>query len=175
MNSDRPRGTPSSAVWPSQRRVPTARTALCSVAVALLGILAGCGQTGPKESSAPSQPADIALRYATDIYSMHAQEAGSLVLPASRNDFQVLANLMGAHDLSEHGLRVGATTITGNSAVVVILGSICTAPRGTTSSAETPTCVSNSDPRSSDPGFHVSLTKTSEGRWFVYFPTPKSG
>lgn len=145
-----------------------------AVVVAII-VTAGCAS---RSTVVPrSDPADVAVRFATDLYSADPNRARSLVAATARGEFQVIVNASAGRRLSSTGLQAGEVAKIGNSAIVTVLGTICGMSAEATRSSGTAansTCVSNSDRGSTDPRFRVSLMKASTGGWVVYFPAPPS-
>jgi hypothetical protein len=141
--------------------------------VAVMTGLVGCEGSVP--SSVPSStPAAVAVAYTNDLFSNRLADAMAMVLPSSQGDFKLMETLVSQQSGSAHGLVAGATRTSGNSAVVVLLGTICMSGSdvspGRSAAPGGARCLSNADPGSTNPGFKVSLQKASDGKWYVYFP-----
>ncbi|WP_146259313.1 hypothetical protein [Streptomyces tateyamensis] len=81
--------------------------------------------------------------------------------------------LMAQHSLSAHDLAAGSVEVTGDKAVVILTGSICSAD-ATAPGTAGPRCLTNTDQNSTNPGFKVTLEQLSDGKWYVYFPAKSS-
>lgn len=137
-------------------------------------VLLGGWATGCRSPKVPvSAPGAVAVAYTSDIFSGNLNEAAALVLPSYRSEFRVLQTIMATNTGSATNLAPGDTTFSGNTAVVVVTGTICgNSPSATPSASPAPRCLTNSDPNSSNPGFRVALEKSANNQWFIYFPLP---
>lgn len=118
-------------------------------------------------------PGTVAVRYTTALFGGHFAQAGALVAADSRNALKVVE--LGLHSASvrARGIRAGATTVTGDQATVVLLGTLCsshTDGRPSRSSGED--CITNRDRQSGNPIFHVDLARGAAGDWQVAYRMP---
>jgi len=158
-------------------------------AASAIGVLtffaAGCSAT-PKasvttpgaSSNAPS-PGSVALAYASDIFTHRLSEAAELMVPTDEGVFASLEPIMASNAASATGLAIGSTLVSGDTAVVVLVGTLCSGPPPTpvpvNSASGGMKCVANTDPHGTDPAFIVHLEEVSGGGWYVYFPVPTPG
>lgn len=120
-----------------------------------------------------SAPGPVAVAYTRDIFLGKLTEAATMVLPSYRSEFRVLQTVMATNTGSVTNLAAGDATFSGNTAMVVLTGTICeNTPGATPSASPVPRCLTNSDPNSSNPGFRVALEKSAKNQWFIYFPLP---
>lgn len=151
--------------------------AAACLAATIVGSAAGCGrQPNTATSSVAKQELGVlAVSYTRDVFSKHASAAAELVEPASRSQFQVLADIISQQHVSERNLAVGSVEADVNSAVVVITGTLCSSSSGTTASNPGESgCITNADRNSTSPIFRVSLERSARGTWYVYFPAPSA-
>ena len=142
-----------------------------AAAIALAAATAACGAASARTATAPAVPGAVAVSYTADLFTHRLAAATALVLPASRSEFRVLADLVATRPPgSVRRLAAGSVSITGDTAVVTLTGTICEGSSGGSPSAGTPRCLAETNPHTSNPGFQVKLTKAANGEWYVYFP-----
>jgi hypothetical protein len=142
-----------------------AATAACGSAS---GAASPVGTASPVSATVPAPPGAVAVTYVTDLFTHRLAAATKLVLPAGRSEFRVYADIIATRPLgSVRGLTAGSVSITGNTAVVNLTGTICVASSGSSSSAGTPDCQTQTDPHAGNPAFQVGLTKAADGDWYV--------
>jgi hypothetical protein len=166
----RPQTGAALGTWSERSLGVNGRNRRAIIATWLCVALAGCSSASrPNETDAPAR---VAVKYVTTLFSSSPQEAGNLVLPASRSDFSAITGLIGHNVVSASGIKAGTTMVTGTTATVVFTGTICSATRvAAAANTEPNTCSSNADPNSDNPAFRVALRKASNGDWYVYFPS----
>lgn len=151
-------------------------SAVLCLLISVAAVISGCDSSAPATNADASSttPAAIAVAYANDLFSNRVSQATAMVSPDSQSDFRTVASIISQRPVSAHGLTAGTTKITGNTAVVVLVGTICRggtqAGSGTTPPSTSANCLSNSDPNLGNRGFMVSLKKATNGKWYVYFP-----
>ena len=170
----------------------------CRVAVVAVSLLAlaGCSRGDARDGGPPdpSSPGGIAVAYVNAVTDGDYARAVTFVSPPERN---VLEAITAGNPPSgdARNIAVGSESISGDSAIVVLTGTICTAAvatgPGSTGSGGVPSssppteasadstdppsrdnvrCFTNTDPRSMDPVFRVSLTRDATAdRWFITF------
>lgn len=156
------------------------RWLMATFAVGLVMALAGCGgkETHDAGDSATDAGA-VALRYSQALFAGRFSEASRYVAPSSKDAISVLTAGLGHGSVSSRNLAIGSTQVTGESAVAILTGSICSS-FGTTSltskSSPSQQCVTNTDVHTDNPAFAVQLTRQPSGRWLVSFSrAPSAG
>jgi len=106
----------------------------------------------------------VALSYVSHGFD---DEAARLVAPESKEAFAYIkAAIPPGLRTTTKSLEAGAVTVSGSHATAVFKGTLCRTETG-----QPKQCVSNKDPRSTNPIFSVDLVKV-DGAWRVTFPRP---
>jgi hypothetical protein len=133
------------------------------------------GSSGPVGNVAANSAAGVALDYLRALFSGRFGAARRYVDTRDVNAFDVITASLQPGSLSSRGLAVGASTVRGATATVVITGTICSsfgpASLGPAQRRSPQHCTTNRDPHSSSPVFRVQLTKLGR-RWWVRYGTP---
>jgi hypothetical protein len=156
-------------------------TIMAALICAAAGVLTACaaapdtGSTNTRPSH--SSPGEVALSYFSDVFSGQFKEASQWVDPKSRAPFELVFNDLSPSAVNDADLGVGSSTVTGDTALVIMTGKICTDGEGIAKSrpGSTPepapklsyTCQSNRNPHSVNPVFRVKLVLTHGNVWFV--------
>jgi hypothetical protein len=157
-------------------RLATHSAALTALAAATAACGSASGATSPARPTVPAPPGAVAVTYITDLATHRLAAATKLVLPAGRSEFRVYADIIATRPLgSVRGLTAGSVSITGSIAVVNLTGTICVASSGSSSSAGTRDCQTQTDPHAGNPAFQVGLTKAADGDWYVGSPPVADG
>lgn len=157
--------------------------------------LAACSEASSVESpGVRSSPGQTAVEYVNALAAGDYERAIAFVTPAERYVLEAIA----AGDPptgTAKNIAIGSETVTGNSAVVILTGTLCSAAGGSeggstgsggvasssppaetgAESGDAPRgadgrCTTNHDPHSADPMFRVLLKQVpSTDRWFVTF------
>jgi hypothetical protein len=151
---------------------------ILAVVVSLAGIwlVSACstskGATKPNASVA-ADPGTVAVSYTVDLYSGDLTKARNLVYPPDTQTFDLLSAIIRQNTVSDRSFAAGSATVRGDTGVVVLLGTFCTAPPAGASAASrhpvTPTCVTNKDRKSNEKQVQVSLIRAT-GQWYVNYP-----
>jgi hypothetical protein len=155
-------------------------TIMAALICAASGVLTAC--TAPDARSTNTQPShsspgEVALAYFSDVFSGEFKEASQWVDPKSRGPFELVFNDLSPSAVHDADLRIGSSTVTGDTALVIMTGKICTdgegiakpRPGSTPEPAPKPsyTCQSNRNPHSVNPVFGVKLILTHGNVWYV--------
>jgi hypothetical protein len=165
----------TSIVRASRRRAAVA-VSLCAATV-----LTGCSSTHQRKAATGSPgtgPAQVALTYASALFSGEFEVASHQVDLAGRGAFLALTAGLGASSIRSHDLAVGSSAVAGTAAIVILTGTICSSgSMATLPAAQQQSsgagCVSNTDPHSASPIFRVDLASEG-GQWLVTFRMPSS-
>jgi hypothetical protein len=163
----------------------TARTRRRLVAAVLLTIAAttavACGSSEPTPNSTsprsdsesagstldPGVKAEITRVALTFTKHSLDDKAARLVAPDSKKAFAILqAAAPPGLRTTTSSLDIGAVTVRGSRATAVVTGTWCK-----TDDDHPKQCLTNEDPRSTDPTFTVNLVEAG-GAWMVTFPRP---
>lgn len=140
------------------------------VGFAILGAASGCGNPKTTANTSGAAPEAVAVQYVTDISAHKFDDAANLVLSGDRSDFKVVSAVIAKRQTSAHDIKALSTDVTGETATVTVGGTVCSGDGANPSAS--PSCLTNTDPKSKNPVFRVSLEKAPDGRWYVYFPAP---
>jgi hypothetical protein len=155
---------------------PLRRSALLAAIVGI-ALITGCASSTDTSTHAQSDgksdsAGTVALAYTYDMFEHRLAAAARLTTPSDRHALTYLAKPLASRNTSAHNLAAGSTTTIGNTAEVVIIGTLCSAPKSGPAPA-TP-CGTNADTHSTNPGFQVRLRRSSGGSWQVDFPAPST-
>ena len=103
-------------------------------------------------------PGGVAVRYAQALFGGDIDTAKSLVDPQGASAFALMASGLGQTHVTGKDLGVGSTSINGDAAVVILVGTFCGADG----------CITNSSPHTDNPIFRVAERRAG-GRWLVTF------
>jgi hypothetical protein len=157
-------------------RLATHSAALTALTAATAACGSASGVASPVGATVPAPPGAVAVTYITDLATHRLAAATELVLPAGRSEFRVYADIIATRRPgSVRGLTAGSVSITGSTAVVNLTGTICLPSSGSSSSAGTPDCLTQTGPHASNPFFQVTLTKAADGDWYVGSPPVAHG
>lgn len=134
--------------------------------VTALTVAAGCasgGGAGTRQDQGDDPAGAVALAYANALFSGDLDGASHYVEDDSTAAFQLIRAGIDPRTLYAKDLAVGSSKITNGVAVVILTGTVC---HKTTPPADDD-CLSNHDPASSNPVFHLTLRPTTAGHWKV--------
>ncbi len=135
-------------------------------AVVALAASAGCasgGDPGTPQGQGDDSAGAVALAYANALFSGDLDGAAHYVEDDSAAAFQLIQVGIDPRTIYAKDLDVGSSTVTNGVAVVILTGTVC-------HKADPPAaddCLSNHDPASSNPVFHLTLRPTTAGDWKV--------
>lgn len=158
------------------------RRALHAILVATITattVIAASSCTSAHQSAATStlnDPRTVALEYARALFAGRTDKARELVAPESRAAFDAISNAAAAFATRSLNLAVGSSTVTGDIAVEVLTGTMCRTVKSPSPPAPSGSpltdCVTNSDPRTKNPIFRITLRRNGH-TWQVFFgPRP---
>ncbi len=188
-----PRGAGRRSPALEQRSFGLAKHRLALV-VALAALVACSRGSSGQDPTLSSSPGEIAVAYVNALAAGNYDRAIAFVTPAERNVLEVIA-AGNPPTGTANNIAVGSETVTDDSAVVILTGTLCsvagaksvgsTGSGGVASSSpstdagvqsggstheKNDRCIANQDPSSADPAFRVFLERVpSTGRWFVTF------
>ncbi len=95
--------------------------------VLTLALLACSSSATPSHQASPdrSSPAGVAVAYVTALFAGDLSRASTFVSPADRNVLQVISAGQSPSPGQIRNLAVGSTTVNGDSAYVVLTGTLC--------------------------------------------------
>lgn len=154
-------------------KVSAVRVRFAQVFLGLLIASCCACQSGAPHPVTPdnADPGSVAVQFTQLLYSGEFAQAGKLVSPASVPAYQAVTEALHPGTSRASGLKAGNVRTTGTSAEVVILGELCSGVGAATPTAA-PVCITNTDPRSSNPIFTVRLTPAAGSTWLVVFIPP---
>lgn len=159
------------------RRARTRPLRLVASGAVLIG-LGGCGSTAPAHTQVVGvdrhSAGAVAQAYARHLFAGEFPLAAQSVLPAEQSVFRAITLGVGSASTRAQNLAVGSVAVTGQHAVVVLTGTLCTTAsrKPLSKSPSAKNCVSNRDPKSTNPIFRVQLVMIPAKTWYVYYPTP---
>lgn len=137
-----------------------------AVALLTLTTVAGCdsgGSAGDLHGEGDGSAGAVALAYVDAMFSDDLDAAAGYVEGDSLDAFQLVRVGIDPRSVYAKDLAVGSTKVTGGVAVVILTGTVC--HRATPPAADD--CLSNEEPDSDNPVFHVTLRPDTGGDWKV--------
>jgi hypothetical protein len=145
--------------------------------VGLMGMalmVAGCSAaaTSDRANADSAAAGKVALAYSSALFHGDLRSAGQLVEPGSQSAFGLVAAGLSGTAVHANGLADGRTVVTGHTAVTTLVGDLCRSGPKPTAPPTDEQCVSNRDPKSTNPIFTVTTARQPDGRWLVTFSAP---
>jgi hypothetical protein len=159
---------------------------ICSLlpVVPVLFLLA-CGSAPDSNSQHPepalprSEPGAVALAYTITLGNGDVAGALELVSPIYREQLTTVFKAAGPSRVEMHDMAVGSVSEADGNALVILTGSLCSISPPATGANDATSgsmpCVSNSDPHTTNPAFHVRLVRNSDSKWEIAFLPSNSG
>ncbi len=135
---------------------------LAALVVVGSAVLTGCGSSASDGAEGPG-PGDVALAFATNLYSGRFSQALPSVDPSERKDVVGALSGHSSTSFSAHDVRIESTDIRGDSAKVTLFGTFCVYGD---SSSTAPDCVTHRPGEAPGSGFAEYLLQV-DGRWYI--------